>query len=333
MLIEVEVDLRKVSYVGSTCIVIDIQRIARAIIRTIGHAAATIDDTVDLSRIVTFSIAEIDRIPRRISAGRASAVDVLHSAARDGDRVTRGVTAPRMAAVDILYRSARNNDTIAFYLAGTVRKATVDSLSECRRGAALNDRRVADHISVRPVPCNAAIDIAVCAASLEDCRIALDKPRAAHVCHATRHIIVEMVAAEFGIVVLDTAAATRHAAVHGFDRGCKQCTCLIDKDFIPRHISTAERNAAKQELIIGKGASVERQRIVRNIATVRHMPDHARRRPDHNAAVRVNDIIRRHLRAANLRTLPRHIRRRHIWCRRKESGAAERDRNEQCQTM
>ena len=291
MLIEVEVDLRKVSYVGSTCIIINIQRIARAIIRTIGHAAATIDNTVDLSRIVTFSIAEIDRIPRRISAGRAPAVDVLHSAARDGNRVVRGVTAPRVAAVDILYRSARDNDLIAFYLADTVRKAAVDSLSECRRGAAVNDCRVADHISVRPVPCHAAIDVAVCAASLEDCRIALDKPRAGSLGRTAAQVRIEVVSVEFDMVVLGAAAPARHTAMHGINRGYERCRRRIDKYPIARHISGAERNAAKQEFIIGKGASVKRQRIVRDITDIALSPNIPGRRTDRRAATGYEDII------------------------------------------
>ena len=67
--IEVEVQLLEIVDVSSTRIIVDVQRIAPHVFVPIRRTAAAIYNACDLSRIVAFPIAEIDRVACRVAMG------------------------------------------------------------------------------------------------------------------------------------------------------------------------------------------------------------------------------------------------------------------------
>ena len=68
VLIETEVDLGKIVNVGCPGVIVDVQRIARHVVLPIRRTAAAVDDACDAPRIVRCPIADIDGVPRRVSA-------------------------------------------------------------------------------------------------------------------------------------------------------------------------------------------------------------------------------------------------------------------------
>ena len=197
-------------------------------------------------------------------------MDVLCRAARNLGNIALGVAALRVAAIDIFCCATCDVGNIARYLACASGVSAVD-LACSRDGAAFDGCCIADDIAICSVFGHAAVDVRMCRTAFEGRRIALDESRPACSRHAADHIVVEMVAVEYGMIVLDASAAVCSTAKDSVGGRKKRCCCRIDNDSVARHIACAESKTAVQLLSVAY--IFECQRIACHVAAVSFLLD------------------------------------------------------------
>ena len=190
------------------------QRAARergGIVRGFAHAAgiAAVDGSC---RAAT----DFGGVSIGVTALRAAAVDVLRRAACNFGSIALGVAALRAAAIDVFCCATCNSGGIARYLARAIGVSAVD-LACARDGAAFDGRCIADDVAICSAHGHAAVDVRMCRTAFEGRRIALDDSSPVCSRHAAGHIVVEMVAVAYGMIVLDASAALGSTAVYAFN--------------------------------------------------------------------------------------------------------------------